>query len=147
MGDRCNIMITLRREDMARFATHIDAAPDDKWWDDLHDEPGNGCVTVELYDVNYGMCDARASAAKAGIPFHGNHGAGDEYGPHGFVAWQGTQHEAALDHRGDLIITVDEDLKPSDDLKNLRDYVKALRAIRNAFVNPVGPMPESFACA
>lgn len=133
MGDRCNIQITLRQEDLARFAPHVDAHPDEKWWDELHDDPGNGVVTVELYDVNYGMSDARLAAAKAGIPFHGNHGEGGEYGACGFVSWRGKHHEVDFDHQGYMTIAVDDDLKPITNLKYLRRYVKAYRAIRNAF--------------
>jgi hypothetical protein len=133
MGDRCNIQITLRQEDLARFAPHLDAAPEDKWWDELHDEPGNGCVTVELYEANYGLCDARLAAADAGIPFYGNHGEGGEYGPCGFVSWRGKHHEVDFDHQGCMTIAVDEDLKPITDLKYLRRYVKAYRAIIKAF--------------
>ena len=133
MGDRCNIQITLRREDLARLAKHVDAAPEDQWWNELHEEPGSGCVTVELFDVNYALCDPRPAAAEAGIPFYGNHSEGDEYSPGAFVSWEGKQYEAPRNKDGDLVIAVDEDLEPFGDLKRLRDYVKALRAIRKAF--------------
>ena len=137
MGDRCNIQITLRREDLARFAPHVDAAPDETWWDELHEEPGSGCVTVELFDVNYALCDPRSAAAEAGIQFYGNHSEGDEYGPAAFVSWQGEQYEAPLNHDGDLIITVDEDLEPFRDLKHLRNYVTKLKEIKAVFAAPV----------
>lgn len=134
MGDHCNIQITLRREDLARFAKHVDAQPDDKWWDELHDDPGNGVVTVEMYDVNYGLCDARASAAADGIPFYGNHSEGSAYSPCGFVSWQGVHYETVLDHSNELVVAVDQNMKPSEEaLRRLREYVTAFKAVRNAF--------------
>ena len=133
MGDRCNIVITMRRDDLARFAPHVDAATEDKWWDELHEEDNPVIVTVSLYDVNYALCDPRSAAAEAGIPFYGNHSEGDEYSPGAFVSWEGRQYEAPRNKDGDLVIAVDEDLEPFGDLKRLRDYVKALRAIRKAF--------------
>ena len=137
MGDRCNIQITLRREDLARFAKHVDAAPEDKWWDELHEEPGSGCVTVELFDVNYALCDPRSAAAEAGIQFYGNHSEGDEYSPGAFVSWEGRQYEAPRNKDGDLVIAVDEDLEPLRDLKHLRNYITKLKEFKAAFAAPI----------
>ena len=134
MGDRCNIMITLRREDLARFAPFVEAQPTDVWWDELQ-EDHPGIVTVSLYDVNYALCDARSAATEAGVQFYGNHCEGDEYGPGAFVSWDGKQYEAPLNKDGDLMIAVDEDLEPFGDLKHLRDYIRALRSIRKAFAS------------
>lgn len=136
MGDRCNIMITLRQEDLARFAPFLEAQPTDVWWDERCEE-FPGIVTVSLYDVNYALGDARHKAADEGIPFYGNHSAGDEYGAGAFVSWDGIQHEVPLNHAGDLYIAVDEYLEPLEDLTPLRDYVKNLKAIKAAFASPV----------
>ena len=137
MGDRCNIQITMRRDDLARFSKHIDAAPDEAWWNEFDEEDTPGVVTVSLYDVNYALCDARSAAAEAGIQFYGNHSEGDEYGPGAFVSWQGELYEVPLNHAGDLMIAVDEDLEPIRDLKHLRDYVTKLKEIKAVFAAPV----------
>lgn len=136
MGDRCNIMITMRREDLARFAPFVGALPGDAWWDERCEEYP-GIAKVSLYDVNYALGDARFAAAEAGIPFYGNHCAGDEYGAGAFVSCDGILHEVPLNHGGDLYIAVDEDLEPLDDLTLLRDYVKNLKAIKAALAMPV----------
>lgn len=131
MGDRCNIVITMRWDDLARFAHHVYDTPEEEWWNEMDEE--HGIITVSIYDVNYALCDARAAAAKAGIPFYGSHSEGDEYGPCAFVSWQGKQLEVPLNHDGDLVIAVDENLEPIHDLKHLREYVAHLKQVKAAF--------------
>ena len=54
----------------------------------------------------------RMNAAKANIPFYGYHAEGGEYGSYAFASWAGKLHEAPLSHDGDLVLAVDENLKP-----------------------------------
>jgi hypothetical protein len=136
MGDRCYIEITMRRSDLSRFAAHVDAAPAEKWWDCLTEEENRpGVVTVSVYEANYGWYDERAAAAKDGIPFYGTHADGGEYGPYAFASWNGEHCETPLNHDCDLILAVDEDLKPIQRAarRQLRNYVSQRKAIRAAF--------------
>ena len=136
MGDRCYLEITLRRSDLSRFAPHIDVAPDEEWWDHLDEEQDRpGIVTASVYEANYAWYDERMNAAKADIPFYGYHADGGEYGSYAFASWAGKLHEAQLSHEGDLVLAVDEHLKPISAAarRQLRQYVAALRKIKDSF--------------
>ncbi len=135
MGDRCYLEMTIRREDLPKFALCVDAEPGEEWWDDLREHPSNPhLVSVSVYEVNYGWLDERQEAAKAGIAFAGTHGDGGCYGSYAFAAHDGEMSEAPLSHDGDLIIAVDEDLKPVDDGdETIRAYVARLRAVERLF--------------
>ena len=136
MGDRCYLEITLRREDLSRFAPHIDAAPEEKWWDNLDEEEGHpDVVTASVYEANYAWYDERMNAAKADIPFYGYHAEGGEYGSYAFASWAGKLHEAPLSHEGDLVLAVDSNLKPISAAarRQLRQYVTALKEIKASF--------------
>ena len=134
MGDRCYLEMTLRREDLPRFAEHVDASPNEKWWDaedDLEDHPN--LITVRIYEANYAWYDERRKAAEAGIPFFGTHGEGGEYGSFAFAAIDGELEEAPLSHDGDLIISVDENLQPLWGVEELRAYMVRLQAVKKLF--------------
>ena len=145
MGDRCFIEITLRREDLSRFGAHVPATPGEAWWDRItEDNPDT--VTVSVYEANYGWYDERDEAAKAGIPFYGTHSEGGEYGPYAFAAWKGTHREAQLDHDGDLMLSIGEDLKPLHGMASIRKYVATLRKVRAALAKPLkkrAPLQEA----
>ena len=134
MGDRCYLEITLRREDLSRFAPHIDATAEEEWWDRLDEDDANpGIVTASVYEANYAWYDERMTAAKANIPFYGYHAEGGEYGSYAFASLAGKLHEAPLDHDGNLSIAVDEDLRPIGDPAFLRRYVRTLKKVKAAF--------------
>ena len=136
MGDRCYLEITLRREDLSRFAPHIDATAEEGWWDRLDEDDANpGIVTASVYEANYAWYDERMTAAKADIPFYGYHAEGGEYGSYAFASWAGKLHEAPLSHEGDLVLAVDESLKPisAKARRHLRQYVGALKQIKADF--------------
>ena len=121
MGDRCYLEITLRRSDLDRFGKHLDAAPGEEWWDHLDEEANQpGVVTASVYEANYSWYDERCAAAKKGIDFHGWHAEGGEYGPYEFVAFRGKHLEAERNHAGELVIAVDENLKPLAGMAHLR---------------------------
>jgi hypothetical protein len=148
MGDRCYLELTLRRSDLARFAPHIDAAPEEKWWDRLDEDEANPeLVTASVYEANYSWYDERMNAAKADIPFYGYHAEGGEYGSYAFASWAGKLQEAPLSHEGDLILAVDENLKAisSTARRQLRQYVTALRRIKSDFATakPVGSLEKA----
>lgn len=138
MGDRCYLEITLRREDLSRFAPHIDATPEEEWWDRLEEEEDRpGVVTASVYEANYAWYDERMNAAKANIPFYGYHAEGGEYGSYAFASWAGKLHEAPLSHDGYLVLAVDENLKPitAKARRHLRQYVAALKKIKSDFAS------------
>ena len=148
MGDRCYLEITLRRSDLDRFGKHLDAAPEEEWWDRLDEEDDRpGVVTASVYEANYAWYDERMNAAKADIPFYGYHAEGGEYGSYAFATWAGKLHEAPLSHEGDLVLAVDENLKPitAKARRNLRQYVAALRKIKSDFASagPADPLEEA----
>ena len=136
MGDRCYLEITLRRSDLDRFGKHLDAAPGEEWWDHLDEEANQpGIVTASVYEANYAWYDQRMNAAKADIPFYGYHAEGGEYGSYAFASWAGKLYEAPLSHEGDLMLAVDENLKPisAKARRHLRQYVDALKQIKADF--------------
>ena len=134
MGDRCYLEITLRRSDLDRFGKHLDAAPGEEWWDHLDEEANQpGIVTASVYEANYAWYDQRCAAAKDGIDFHGWHAEGGEYGPYEFVAFKGKHLEAERNHDGELVIAVDENLKPLAGMAHLRRYARTLKKVRAAF--------------
>ena len=142
MGDRCYLEITLRRADLDRFGKHLDAAPGESWWDHLDDEPDQpGIVTASVYEANYAWYDERCAAAKDGIDFFGWHAEGGEYGPYEFVSFRGKHLEAERNHDGDLVIAVDENLKPLAGMAHLRKYVRTLKKLKAAFAR-VEPAAE-----
>lgn len=138
MGDRCYLEMTMRRADLPRFAEHVGAAPAEKWFDaeDAHERPE--LVTLRIYEANHAWYDQRREAAEAGIPFFGSHGEGGEYGPYAFASIDGEIAEAPLNHDGDLILAVDENLQPIGDVEDLRAYVTRVRAVKRLFGLEVG---------
>ena len=142
MGDRCYLEITLRRADLDRFGKHLDVAPGEAWWDHLDEEENQpGIVTASVYEANYAWYDERCAAAKDGIDFHGWHAEGGEYGPFEFVSFRGKHLEAERNHDGDLVIAVDENLKPITGMAHLRRYVRTLKKVKAAFAR-VEPAAE-----
>lgn len=134
MGDRCYLEITLRRSDLDRFGKHLDAAPGEAWWDHLDEEANQpGIVTASVYEANYAWYDERCTAAKEGIDFHGWHAEGGEYGPYEFVSFRGKHLEAERNHDGELVIAVDEDLKPITGMVHLRKYARTLKKVKAEF--------------
>ena len=134
MGDRCYLEITLHRADLDRFGQHLNTAPGEVWWDHLDEEEDQpGIVTASVYEANYAWYDERCAAAKEGIDFHGWHAEGGEYGPYEFVAFKGKHLEAERNHDGDLVIAVDENLKPLTGMAHLRKYVRTLKKVKAAF--------------
>ena len=138
MGDRCYLELTLCRSDLSHFAPHIDSTPNEAWWDHLDEDADHPEeVTVSVHEANYAWYDERMNAAKAGIPFYGTHGEGGEYGSYAFASWAGKLHEVPLSHDGDLVLAVDENLKPvcATARRHLRQYVSALRKIKSHFAH------------
>ena len=134
MGDRCYLEITLRRSDFDRFGKHLDAAPGEEWWDHLdEDQDQPGIVTASVYEANYSWYDERCAAAKKGIDFHGWHAEGGEFGPFEFVSFRGKHLEAERNHDGELVIAVDENLRPLAGMAHLRKYVRILKKVKAAF--------------
>ena len=132
MGDRCHLRITLRREDLKRFAPFLDKEPDQEWGD--YSQAGEAdIVTVEVFEANYALYDERHAAAQAGIPFLGQHGEGGEYGPYAFASLDGEMLEAPLSRDGELILAVDRELQPVGEVDGIRNYVAKLRAVEALF--------------
>ena len=146
MGDRCYFEITLRRSDLDRFGKHLDAAPGEEWWDRIDGEESQpGIVTASVHEANYAWLDERLAAAQDGIDFHGWHAEGGEYGPYEFVSFKGKHLEAGRNHDGELVIAVDENLKPIAGMAHLRKYVRILKKVKAAFarVEPVAELEKA----
>lgn len=137
MGDRCYLELTMRRVDLARFAPLVDAHPDKKWWDDEcgHDTPE--LVKVQVYEANYAWYEERMAAAQAGIPFYGTHSDGGSYSAYDFVALDGEMLEAQINHEGYMVIALDHNLQPIDDIEDLRAYVAKREAVKKLFGSEV----------
>jgi hypothetical protein len=133
MGDRCYLEITMRRIDLPKFAAFANARPDEKWWDNEDEADTPDLVLLKMYEVNYAWGEQREKAAAAGIPFFGMHDAGGDYGSYAFAACDGAMCETQLNHCGDLVVTVDENLEPTDDIENLRAYADKLKNLKTLF--------------
>jgi hypothetical protein len=133
MGDRCDLEMTLRRGDLPRFGELMHTQPNVDWFDTCGESDSPEVVIVRLYEANYAIYEERLAAAKAGIPFFGSHGEGGEYGAYGFASLDGEMLEVPLSHAGNMFIAVDDDLKPLDDIEDLRAYVARLRAVKTLF--------------
>lgn len=144
MGDRCYLQITMRREDLPKFGGILGCAPDETWWDNGYDEECNeDLVTVSVYETNYGWTDDREAAAKEGLVFFGDHDPGGTYGPCAFAAVDGRHMESPLDFDGNLIIPIDDELKPVIDLESVRAFVAHRRKAEIAIGYKVKPCDEA----
>ena len=136
MGDRCYLEITLRREDLPRFAPCVNARPEETWWDS-EDEPGNkDLISVRVYEANYAWLDEREAAAEAGIAFFGNHGEGCQYAGCAFASLDGEQIEVYTDRDGLICVQIDGRTQLLTDLGYIQDYLEKLRAVKELFGMP-----------
>ena len=133
MSDQCYVTMTLRREDLERFGKVLGLQPGMTWWDDEISEPAPGVIEVGLCDANYALYPERQKAAGEGLTFLGQHEAGDEYCPYGFVALNKEMHEVEVDGNGHIILPVDRDLKLVGDLDIVRRYIEKVRAVEALF--------------
>ena len=136
MGDRCHLEMTLRREDLPRFAPCVNASPDEKWWDDEDELDNKDLITVRVYEANYAWLDEREAAAEAGIAFFGTHGEGGEYAGCAFASLDGEQIEVYTDRDGLICVQIDEKMQLLTDLCYIQDYLEKLRAVKELFGMP-----------
>ena len=104
MGDRCAMELTFPEPDG-------DAVKDVFGeWECEHGRTAlPGCLTVELWEVNYGGHDDLALLAARGLAFLGHHTVGDEYGPKAFAACDGQIAMIDADHFGWPVVHIDPD--------------------------------------
>lgn len=133
MGDACYLRIIMKREDLDRFGTIMHAEPGEPWWNEEHEEPAHGIVDLGICDANYAWGRQRLAAAKAGIPFYGWHGEGDEYGAYNFASLDGELVDCHAARDGDLLLAIDHDLNIKTDIQHVRRYVTMLKAVRELF--------------
>ena len=128
MGDCCSLQITLRRQDLEAFGKAIGYHNPCTWWDELYHEDNPAVVTVSVYEANYGWLDYRIAAAEAGITFTGQHESGGGYGPCVFAAVRGLHIEMPVDHDGNLVMALDDELNPITTLEDLRAFIDHKKA-------------------
>ena len=132
MGDSCYLQITMRRKDLKPFGEKIGNPDSYDWWDDLYDEDNPDVVTVAVHEANGAWMDDRETAAEAGFAFIGQHDEGGTYGPCAFAAVNGVHMEAPLDHDGNLIMALDDDLNPVTDIEDLKAFCAHRKAAQEA---------------
>jgi len=95
MGDRCSVRIFCATEDKQKILKifNDDYPPDDE------DEVGGGWW-MHFYECNYGREAELREAAATGLIFHGDSGAGMDYGPLVFAAQSGLLFEAEANQEG-----------------------------------------------
>lgn len=106
MGDRCCLSMRFRKKDTTKVWRffHEDPATFEKGLTDN----GDGTVTLEEVEANYGCYQEREAIAAAGVVFDGSHGAGCEYGPALFCAFDGECHNVdSLQQSCDPAVRVD----------------------------------------
>ena len=135
MGDRCTVCLTMRRKDVKRFNKHSEAGAGDKLGDfEVDDYPHlQEIVSAQFDDINYAMTDGLLSAAKKKIPFFGDHGDGGEYPSEVFVSVDGDIYYAETNRNGDIIVAVDDQGKPLETVKFIREYTKQLKKVTKLF--------------
>ncbi len=132
MDDSCGLEMTLRKVDVALFAPFVLLEPGDKWIS--NDTENHGLVHIRADDADYGWGFERREAAKAGIPFHGTHEHGCEYGPSAFVSLDGEMIEVNLDRYGNTVIAIGESMKQNEGaMALLRAYHEKLKAVKKLF--------------
>ncbi len=134
MGDRCYLQITMRSKDLKPFGEKIGCSDKYNWWDDLCEEDNPDVVTVAVHEANYGWLDDREKAAEAGFVFLGQHDEGGTYGPSAFASVNGVHMEVPVDHDGNLIMALDDDLNPLTGIEELKTF----RAHRKAAEKALG---------
>ncbi len=132
MGDRCYLQITMRRKDLKPFGKKIGCSDKYNWWDDLCEEDNPDVVTVSVHEANYGWLDDREKAAEAGFVFLGQHDEGGTYGPSAFAAVNGVHMEVPVDHDGNLIMALDDDLNAISDINDLKAFCAHRKAAQEA---------------
>lgn len=128
MGDRCYLQIKIRRKDLEPFGRAIGYVHHESWWDELHNEDHPELVTAVIHEANYGWLDYRIAAAEAGITFTGQHESGGCYGPCMFAAALGLHIEMPVDHDGNLVMALDDELNPITTMEDLRAFIEHNKA-------------------
>jgi hypothetical protein len=128
MGDRCYLQMAIRRKDLEPFGKAIGVSNSHPWWDDLHEEGRARVVMAIVHDANYAWLDSRIAAAEAGIVFTGQHDAGDNYGPCAFAAVNGMHIEMPVDHDGNLVLALDDELDPITSMEDIQAFVDHCKA-------------------
>ena len=136
MGDRCDMQLTLRREDLDRFARILNEPAGSKWWNDDLGEPAPGIVEIAINEANNALSDERELAAGDGIPFFGNHGEGGDYAGCEFASLDGSQIEVYTDRDGMLCVQIDDHMRLLTDLEHIREYQEKRRTVQHLFGIP-----------
>ena len=115
MGDCCYMQITCRRQDQKRFEElgfHLE----------FDESPNSHLVELIDEEANY----AHYNSLPTDIPYHGDHGAGGEYGSYDLACDGQTYAEVETGHAGEFVIDWDETTR--------QPTPKSLQRIRQFFV-------------
>ena len=132
MGDRCNMNITVCRDDVGALGTNgFGAEPcGGDWYNEIEDG-GDGLVDLVLEEVNYGGYRELEEAAAAGILFYGAHGCGGDYGPSEFVSDGKRVLYAGTDHEGEICVAYSADAaKRRAELARVRRYLATVERVQ-----------------
>jgi hypothetical protein len=132
MGDRCWLQVTVRKRDEQKFLEAVDEDP--RYLEREEDEWGNPRLTCD--EANYGWYDELDVAAAAGCVFHGDHGAGGEYGPATFASdGSGGCHNVDADRESMPVVVVGEQGPDKNHLQLIADYWQTYRGAERLMEN------------
>jgi len=120
MGDRCQVEVTVRKDQVEQFIKIVGYDPDGELENDLS-------VTLAFHETNYGMGMVLDVAACALIEFYGEHTAGDSYGAADFFSdGKGNIHYIPTGDEGYGIIV--SGATPSQRLERLHELEERISA-------------------
>lgn len=130
MGDTCNLIINLRKNDLEGFNKILEKQMwKGKWYDeDLSKDPE--IITAMVGEANYAWMSERKDLAKANFTFHGSHGMGDDYNSKVFVCFEGEYFEITTTTNGRLLCYVTNDgILKEGEAETVQGYFRVLSQI------------------
>ncbi len=125
MSDRCDVYITLRKDELDRFGMVAGYESGCQWWERLYKEVrAPHLVTVCIPEVNYAFYGARKKACEAGLVYCGTHNGGSEYPPAVFVAAENRMLERRLNQYGQLLTEKDQFVESIQEIKQFEQIME-----------------------
>jgi len=134
MGDRCYIRVYCARRDIKLFS-----GGDLGFFEDGHVSDD---TVAELYDeecsyaAGMGAGDEERQGWPLGVPFHGHHTEGGDYGALQFVCLGDGKVITVADSHGTVVVGFDERTGQAvpEDVENARAFFAAMEVVRNRIV-------------
>ena len=120
MGDRCNMRVSVRADQIEQFCEASELCEPDFF----EINPDGKTAAAYFEEVNDGGMDELMSAARAGVAYIGEHSCGGDYGPARFASDGRKYGEREIDFSGNLIVVADEDGNIGSDRVALKAFIR-----------------------